>query len=71
VSRVFEQSVQLAGRTFRQLFVTDLGHEEPTILLTNQKGSHKTLITRYARRMLIENSLSDAVRFFHMDALSC
>jgi hypothetical protein len=68
--RVFEQSVQLAGRTFRQLFVTDLGHEEPTILLTNQKGSHKTLITRYARRMLIENSLSDAVRFFHMDALS-
>jgi hypothetical protein len=68
--RVFEQSVQLAGRAFRQLFVTDLGHEEPTILLTNQTGSHKTLITRYARRMLIENSLSDAVRFFHMDALS-
>ena len=68
--RVFEQPVQLAGRAFRQLFVTDLGHEEPTILLTNQTGSHKTLITRYARRMLIENSLSDAVRFFHMDALS-
>jgi transposase len=68
--RVFEQGVQLAGCRFRQLFVTDLGHEEPTILLTNQKASHKTLITRYARRMLIENSLSDAVRFFHMDALS-
>lgn len=68
--RVFEQSVPLAGRNFRQLFVTDLGHEEPTILLTNQTASHKTLITRYARRMLIENSLSDAVRFFHMDALS-
>lgn len=68
--RVFEQPVQLAGCTLRQLFVTDLGHEEPTILLTNQKASHKTLITRYARRMLIENSLSDAVRFFHMDALS-
>jgi transposase len=68
--RVFEQSVPLAGCTFRQLFLTDLGHEEPTILLTNQKASPKTLITRYARRMLIENSLSDAVRFFHMDALS-
>jgi transposase len=68
--RVYEQSVQLAGRRFRQIFVTDLGHEEPTILLTNQKASDKTLITRYARRMLIENSLSDAVRFFHMDALS-
>lgn len=68
--RVYEQPVPLAGRSFRQLYVTDLGHEEPTILLTNQKASPKTLITRYARRMLIENSLSDAVRFFHMDALS-
>ncbi len=68
--RVFEQHVSLAGGKFRQLFVQDLGHEEPTILLTNQKTSAVTLITRYARRMLIENSLSDAVRFFHMDALS-
>jgi hypothetical protein len=28
------------------------------------------LITRYAQRMLVENAISDAVRFFHMDALS-
>ena len=28
------------------------------------------MITRYAQRMLIENALSDAVRFFHLDALS-
>ena len=28
------------------------------------------IITRYAKRMLIENALSDAVRFFHIDALS-
>ena len=49
----------------------DLGHEEPTILLTNQhKSAVETLIVRYAHRMLIENSLSDAVRFFHMNALS-
>ena len=68
--RIYEQPVELAGRTFRQVFVRDLGHEEPTILLTNQKASWPTLITRYAHRMLIENSLSDAVRFFHMDALS-
>lgn len=68
--RVYEQRVTLAGHSLRQLFVLDLGHEEPTILLTNQKVTDKKLITRYARRMLIENSLSDAVRFFHMDALS-
>ena len=69
--RVFEQAVQLAGAIFRQLFLLDLGHEEPTILLTNDRHTtHAKLITRYAQRMLIENALSDAVRFFHMDALS-
>lgn len=68
--RVFEQPVKVAGRTFRQLFVLDLGHDKPTILLTNQTASAPKLITRYAHRMLIENSLSDAVRFFHLDALS-
>src|SRR5438105_11350335 len=69
--RVFEQKVSLAGATFRQLFIQDLGHDEPTILLCNQhRLSAKKLITRYAQRMLIENALSDAVRFFHLDALS-
>jgi len=69
--RVYEQPVQLEGHRFRQLFVLNLGHELPTILLTNQhQDSAATLITRYAHRMLIENGLSDAVRFFHLDALS-
>ena len=69
--RVYEQRVKLAGHCFRQIFVLDLGHEKPTVLLTNQhQASVQSLITRYAHRMLIENSLSDAVRFFHLDALS-
>ena len=69
--RVFEQSVTLAGAKLRQLFVLDLGHDQPTILLTNERRTtHAKLLTRYAQRMLIENALSDAVRFFHMDALS-
>jgi len=69
--RVYEQTVRLAGRESRQFFVEDLGHDEPTILLSNQRRvSAKQLITRYAQRMLIENALSDAVRFFHLDALS-
>jgi len=69
--RVHEQAVMLEGHRFRQLFVLDLGHEEPTVLLTNQRQvSVQSLITRYAHRMLIENSLSDAVQFFHLDALS-
>jgi len=69
--RVYEQKVRLAGRKFRQFYVLELGHDEPTILLTNQhRATAKALITRYAQRMLIENALSDAVRFFHLDALS-
>jgi transposase len=69
--RVFDQTVTIDKRAFRQLFIEDLGHEEATILLTNDRPlSAAKLITRYAQRMLIENALSDAVRFFHRDALS-
>ena len=42
--RVFEQSISLAGPTLRQLFVVDLGHEQPTILLINDRDtSHARL----------------------------
>src|SRR3989454_1608642 len=69
--RVFEQPVALVkDHTFRQLFIEDLGHEDATILLTNDRRGAAAVITRYAQRMLIENALSDAVRFFHLDALS-
>jgi hypothetical protein len=55
----------------RQLTVTDLGHEEPTLLLTNQlKRSPTHLVGRYAQRMLIENNIEDGIDFFPMDALS-
>lgn len=55
----------------RQLTITELGHEEPTLLITNQlKRSPAKLIGRYAQRMLIENGIADGIDFFHMDALS-
>ena len=69
--RVYEQKVCPRKHTFRQFFIKDLGHDEPTILLTNDTNSAaRNIIARYARRMLIENALADAVRFFHIDALS-
>ncbi|HEX6876048.1 MAG TPA: transposase [Nocardioidaceae bacterium] len=55
----------------RQLTIAELGHEDPTLLVTNQltrSASH--LIGRYAQRMLIENNIEDGIDFFHMDALS-
>lgn len=71
--RVLDRTITLHDYQgpIRQLTITDLGHEEPTLLLTNQRRrSAAKLIGRYARRMLIENNIEDGVDFFHMDALS-
>jgi hypothetical protein len=71
--RILDEMVTLAGYAgpIRQIAVTDLGHEEPTLLLTNQlRRSAAKLMERYARRMLIENNIEDGIDFFHMDALS-
>src|SRR5208283_4031816 len=55
----------------RQVTVADLGHEELTLLLTNQlTATAARLIERYAQRMIIENRIADGIDFFHMDALS-
>ncbi len=71
--RVLDRRIALTGYDgpLRQLTVADLGHEDPTLLLTNQLNrSAPHLIGRYAQRMLIENNIEDGIDFFHMDALS-
>jgi hypothetical protein len=69
--QVYEQKVCLRKCTYRQFFIRDLSHDQPTILVTNdRKATARQLILRYAKRMLIENALADAVRFFHIYALS-
>ena len=71
--KILDQQVTLAGyaKPIRQIAITELGHEQPTLLLTNQmRRSAPKLIGRYAKRMLIENNIADGVNFFHMDALS-
>jgi hypothetical protein len=71
--KVLEERVTLSGYDgeLRQITVMELGHEEPTVLLTNHlKLGPVELVTRYAQRMLIENGISEAIQFFHIDALS-
>jgi transposase len=71
--RILDRKITLSGYEglLRQMTILDLGHEEPTLLLTNQlTRSPAPLIERYARRMLIENQIADGIDFFHMDALS-
>ena len=71
--RIIDEKISLKNYEgpLRQLTIIDLGHEEPTLLITNQlKRSPASLIKRYAERMIIENSIADGIDFFHMDALS-
>ena len=71
--RILDRRITLADYAgpIRQLTIADLGHEDPTLLLTNQlTRSARELIRRYAQRMVIENSIADGIDFFHMDALS-
>jgi hypothetical protein len=71
--RVLDQRIRLPHYQgeLRQLAILDLGHEEPTLLLTNQlRRSPAKLIARYAQRMVIENHIAEGINFFHMDALS-
>ncbi len=57
--------------TLRQLIVTGLGRDAPTVIITNHhQASLKALIQRYAHRMTIEQRLAEIIRAFCTDALS-
>ena len=57
--------------TVRQLVVTGLGRDAPTVIITNDHHlTAKALIEHYARRMTIEQRLAEIIQAFHADALS-
>jgi transposase-like protein len=57
--------------TVRQLIVTGLGREQPTVIITNDnKVKTRALISQYARRMTIEQRLAEIIGAFCADALS-
>ena len=57
--------------TVRQLIVTGLGREQPTVIITNDDQiKTRALVTQYARRMTIEQRLAEIIRAFCADALS-
>jgi hypothetical protein len=68
-----DERVQLNGYegTLRQIAVTGLGRERPTLFLANHPdASPRQMIMKYARRNGIEDGLGTNVNFFHMDNLS-
>jgi hypothetical protein len=71
--QVHEDVVTVRGcpKPLRQIAVRGLGHDHPTLVLTNNhqdKAAH--LVDRYAKRMTIEQRLEEGIRSFHLDALS-
>ena len=57
--------------TVRQLIITGLGRDAPTVLITNDNQiKTKALIEHYARRMTIEQRLAEIIQAFCADALS-
>jgi hypothetical protein len=57
--------------TVRQLIVTGLGRDAPTVIITNDTAMKtRAVITHYARRMTIEQRLAEIIRAFCADALS-
>jgi transposase len=68
-----DPAVKLTGYpgTVRQLVVTGLGRDQPTVVITNDHHTKiKALVERYARRMTIEQRLAEIIRAFCTDALS-
>jgi len=58
-------------RPIRHLAVAGLGHDQPTLLITNSDAlPARQVIEAYARRMNIEQRLAEAIRSFSLDALA-
>ena len=71
--RYWEETVGVRGypAPLRQLAVVGLGREEAALFLTNNfEASGREVITRYAGRNGVEDSLGISVNFFHLDCLA-
>jgi hypothetical protein len=71
--RYVDERIRLPGYAgdIRQLAVSGLGREEPTLFLSNNgEQTGRGLIVRYAGRNRVEDGLGTAVNFFHLDCLA-
>lgn len=71
--QVFESTISLRNYDgmVRQVIIRGNGHEKPAFLVTNDLGiSLEVLVGTYARRWRVENGIAEAVKFFHLNALS-
>ncbi|MDR0469979.1 MAG: transposase [Peptococcaceae bacterium] len=70
---IHESTVELLGYdgVARQIILKGNGHEKPAFLITNDFASPaELLVSNYSCRWHIETGISEAVKFFHINALS-
>jgi transposase len=70
---VYESFITLRDyeEELRQVIVKGNGHEKPAFLISNDfDTSLELLVGNYARRWRVENLISEAIKFFHLNSLS-
>jgi predicted DNA-binding protein YlxM (UPF0122 family) len=71
--RVYDESVFLQGydNNIRQITITGNGKIKPAIIITNDSVLPiEQIIRKYARRWIVEKSISDQIDFFHLNLVS-
>lgn len=71
--QVYQSLIKLRGYDgqLRQIVIRDNGREKPTFLISNDFDAPiELLVGNYARRWRVENTISEAVKFFNLNALS-
>lgn len=71
--KIHQSLVDLKGYEgqLRQIILKDNGREAPTFLITNDHDTpSERIVSDYARRWRVENSIAEAVKFFNLNALS-
>ena len=71
--RYVDERVKLPGYDgqIRQIAVTGLGREQPTLFLSNnEQETARSVIIRYAGRNRVEDAIRISVNFFHLDCLA-
>ena len=70
---VHESTITLRGYdgVLRQVIMRGNGRENPTFLISNDFDINvESLVGTYARRWRVENGIAEAVKFFHLNAMS-
>jgi len=71
--RAYDEQVFLKGydKEIRQIIITGNGKVQPAVILTNDDDLKiDNVIRKYARRWLVEKSISEQISFFHLNLVS-